>query len=128
MAHYLGYACVGLVLALVATTTLMSVQDRVKEHAVLQTLGFTGAGVFGMVLSESFVLSLIGGVLGVGAAVVVLATSHLSVGAEAVTIAFGPSWEIAGLGMAVAAVVGILAGIAPGWHAARADIVSALRG
>ena len=42
LAHYLGYACVGLVLALVATTTVMSVQDRIKEHAVLQTLGFTG--------------------------------------------------------------------------------------
>src|SRR5262249_13127686 len=39
LAHYLGYACVGLVLALLATTTLMAVQDRVREHAVLQTLG-----------------------------------------------------------------------------------------
>ena len=38
--HWLGYACVGLVLSLVATTTVMSVQDRIKEHAVLQTLGF----------------------------------------------------------------------------------------
>ena len=37
--HWLGYACVGLVLSLVATTTVMSVQDRIKEHAVLQTLG-----------------------------------------------------------------------------------------
>ncbi|MCR9117717.1 MAG: ABC transporter permease, partial [bacterium] len=37
--HWLGYACVGLVLALVATTTVMSVQDRIKEHGVLQTIG-----------------------------------------------------------------------------------------
>lgn len=41
-ANYLGYACVGLVLALVATTTVMAVQDRIREHAVLQTLGFSG--------------------------------------------------------------------------------------
>src|SRR5262249_34246649 len=34
-ARHLGYACVGLVLALVATTTVMAVQDRVREHAVL---------------------------------------------------------------------------------------------
>lgn len=128
MAHYLGYACVGLVLALVATTTLMSVQDRVKEHAVLQTLGFTGARVFGLVLSESFVLSLAGGAAGVGTAMFVLATSHLAVGAEAVTIAFTPSGQLAGLGLAVAGVVGVLAGIAPGWHAARTEIVAALRG
>tara|TARA_R110002049_G_scaffold309101_2_gene516929 strand:- start:59893 stop:60195 length:303 start_codon:yes stop_codon:yes gene_type:complete len=38
-AHWLGYACVGLVLSLVATTTVMSVQDRIKEYAVLQTIG-----------------------------------------------------------------------------------------
>ena len=45
MAHYLGYACVGLVLSLVATTTIMSVEDRIKEHAVLQTIGFSGPRV-----------------------------------------------------------------------------------
>jgi putative ABC transport system permease protein len=127
LAHYLGYACVGLVLSLVATTTVMSVQDRIQEHAVLQTLGFTGSRVFGLVLTESTLLSILGGVLGVGTAMLMLAWSHLSVGAEAVTIAFQPSWSLAATGIVVAAVVGVLAGIAPGWHAARADIVGALR-
>ena len=127
LAHYLGYACVGLVLALVATTTIMSVQDRIQEHAVLQTLGFTGGRVFTLVMSESTLLSLAGGVVGVGAAMLVLQWSHLSVGAEAVTIAFRPSWSLALTGIAVSAVVGILAGLAPGWHAARTEIVTALR-
>ena len=127
LAHYLGYACVGLVLALVATTTVMSVQDRVKEHAVLQTLGFTGLRVFQLVVSESMILSVVGGMLGVGAAMLILAISHLSVGAEAVTIAFQPSWNLALKGILVSAVVGILAGLAPGLHAARAEIVPALR-
>jgi putative ABC transport system permease protein len=127
LAHYLGYACVGLVLALVATTTVMSVQDRIQEHAVLQTLGFTGPRVFRLVVVESTLLAVLGGVLGVGAAMLMLQMSHLSVGAEAVTIAFRPSWTLAATGMIVAGVVGILAGLAPGWHAARTDIVAALR-
>jgi putative ABC transport system permease protein len=127
LAHYLGYACVGLVLALVATTTVMSVQDRIKEHAVLQTLGFTGRRVFGLVLSESTLLSLAGGVVGVALAMLVLQLNHLSVGAEAVTIAFRPSWSLAVTGVVISGVVGILAGLAPGWHAARAQIVAALR-
>jgi putative ABC transport system permease protein len=127
LAHYLGYACVGLVLALVATTTVMSVQDRIREHAVLQTLGFTGRRVFRLVLSESTLLSLAGGIVGVGAAMLVLQLSHLSVGAEAVTIAFRPSWSLAATGIIVSAIVGLLAGIAPGWHAARTEIVPALR-
>lgn len=127
LAHYLGYACVGLVLALVATTTVMSVQDRVKEHAVLQTLGFTGGRVFALVLGESTLLSLVGGLLGVTLAMLVLQLSRLSVGAEAVTIAFRPSWSLAATGLVVSAVVGVLAGLAPGLHAARAHIVPALR-
>ncbi len=127
LAHYLGYACVGLVLALVATTTVMSVQDRVKEHAVLQTLGFTGSRVFRLVVSESTLLSLAGGIFGVAAAMLVLQFRHLSVGAEAVTIAFRPSWSLAAIGIVVSAAVGIAAGMVPGWHAARTDIVSALR-
>jgi putative ABC transport system permease protein len=127
LSHYLGYACVSLVLALVSTTTVMSVQDRIKEHAVLQTLGFTGRRVFELVVSESFLLSIAGGVLGIGGAMLVLQLSHLSVGAEAVTIAFRPSWWLSTLGLFVAGAVGILAGIAPGIHASRTDIVSALR-
>lgn len=127
LSHYLALACVGLVLALVATTTVMSVQDRVKEHAVLHTIGFTGYRVFQLVLGESVLLSIAGGVLGVGAAMIVLSVSRISVGAEAVTIAFQPTWPLALTGLAVSAIVGVLAGIVPGWHAARTEIVPALR-
>lgn len=127
MAHYLGYACVGLVLALVATTTVMSVQDRLQEHAVLQTLGFSGPRVFRLVMTESVLLSVAGGCVGVTVAMLILKVSSLSVGAEAVTIAFTPSWRLASLGILVSLFAGILAGIAPAIHAARTDIVPALR-
>ena len=127
MAHYLGFACVGLVLALVATTTVMSVEDRVKEHAVLQTIGFSGLRVFGLVMTESVLLSGLGGGVGVAAATVMLQLSSLSVGAEAVTIAFTPSLRLAALGVVVSLAAGSLAGVAPAVRAARAEIVPALR-
>jgi putative ABC transport system permease protein len=127
MAHYLGYACVGLVLALVATTTVMSVQDRIKEHAMLQTIGFSGSLVFRLIMIESVILSFAGGIIGVGSAMLVLKISSLSVGAEAVTIAFTPSVRLAVTGLIVSAVAGTLAGIAPAIHAARTEIVPALR-
>ena len=127
MAHYLGYACVGLVLALVATTTVMSVQDRVREHAVLQTIGFSGPRVFRLVLAESVFLSLAGGMTGVAAALLTLEFSSLAVGAEAVTVAFTPSLRLAIMGLIVSLVAGTLAGLAPAWHAARTEIVPALR-
>jgi putative ABC transport system permease protein len=105
----------------------MSVQDRVKEYAVLQTIGFTPARVFGLVMSESILLSIAGGVCGVGAAMTALHLSSLSVGAEAVTIAFTPSIRLAVIGLIVSMVAGALAGIAPAIAAARVAIVPALR-
>lgn len=127
MTHYLGFACVGLVLSLVATTTVMSVQDRIKEHAVLQTIGFTGMKVFLLVLAESALLGTAGGIIGVTAAMVVLQLSHLSLGAEAVMIAFSPSLRLAVSGIIVAALAGVVAGVIPAIHAARTEIVPALR-
>ena len=127
MAHYLGMACVGLVLAMVATTTVMSVQDRIKEHAVLQTIGYSGAKVFQIVIAESSFLSLIGGLVGVAAAMLVLQWSSLAVGASAVTIAFKPSLQLAITGVLVSGVTGLLAGIFPAIQAARTEIVKGLR-
>ena len=127
MAHYLGYACVGLVLALVATTTIMSVEDRIKEHAVLQTIGFSGPRIFRLVMTESVLLSIGGGIIGVTTATLALELSSLSVGAEAVTIAFTPSVRLAVIGLIVSSFAGTLAGIAPALIASRTDIVPALR-
>jgi len=126
-AHYLGYACVGLVLALVATTTVMAVQDRIKEHAVLQTLGVRPARVARIVLAESLLLCFAGGLLGTGFALAILAWGGLAIGAEGVTIAFRPSIQLAAAGLLVSAIVGILAGIIPATQATRTPIVTALR-
>lgn len=125
--HWLGYACVGLVLSLVATTTVMSVQDRIKEHAVLQTLGLRPLRVFRLVVLESVLLSTLGGILGVAGSTMLLSSTGMSVAAEGVTIAFEPSLTLAMQGIVVALAVGVLAGIAPGWHAARTQIVPALQ-
>ncbi len=127
MTHYLGFACLGLVLALVATTTVMSVQDRQKEHAVLQAIGFSGPRVFRLVLTESVLLSAVGGLIGVAGAMLMLKLSHLSVSAEAVAIAFTPTVRLAVAGFAVSLLAGILAGVFPAWHAARTEVAPALR-
>jgi putative ABC transport system permease protein len=114
-------------LALVATTTVMAVEDRVREHAVLQTLGFSPRRVFSLVLAECLLVGLAGGLLGVGLAEGVLTWCGLSVTAEGVTIDFAPSMSLGIAGLVLAAAVGIMAGLAPSWRAARADIVMSLR-
>ncbi|MDA0834736.1 MAG: ABC transporter permease [Planctomycetota bacterium] len=126
-AHWLGYACVGLVLALVTTTSLMSVQDRIKEHAVLQTLGVRPARVFRLVIAEGLLLCNAGGIFGVALALAMLSWSGLAVGAEGVTIAFRPSIHLAISGATVTAIVGIVASVLPALQAARTPIVASLR-
>lgn len=126
-AHWLGYACVGLVLALVATTTVMSVQDRIKEHAVLQTLGVRPARVFRIVVAESVMLCFAGGVLGTSIALAALAFSGMAVGAEGVTVAFRPSPQLGMQGLLISLFVGAIAGLIPALQAATAPIVTSLR-
>jgi putative ABC transport system permease protein len=126
-AAHLGFACVGLVLMLVATTTVMAVQDRVREHALLQTLGFPGPLLFRLIVTESLLVSLAGGVLGIGAAFAALWWSGLTVGTEGVSIAFLPSASLALTALGITAAVGMLAGLVPAWQAARAEIVASLR-
>src|SRR5262245_16999912 len=126
-ARYLGYACVALVLTLVGTTTLMAVQDRVREHAVLQTLGYSWRRIFGFVMIESVLVSLTGGIIGIAGALAILSWKGLAVGSEGVTIAFSTSPTIGLVGLLVTVVVGLAAGIVPAWTAARAEVVESLR-
>ena len=126
-AHWLGYACVGLVLSLVATTTVMSVQDRIKEYAVLQTIGVRPMRALRLVLAESTILCLVGGIAGTALALAALGVGGFAIGAEGATIAFRPSLGLAITGGVVSLIVGIAAGLAPAIQAATVPIVNALR-
>lgn len=126
-AHWLGYACVGLVLSLVATTTVMSVQDRIKEYAVLQTIGVRPLTTLRLVLTESTLLCFVGGVSGTLMALVALQLGGFAIGAEGATIAFRPTLSLAITGSLVSVAVGIVAGMAPAIQAATIPIVNALR-
>ncbi len=64
----LGWACLAAVLALITNAIVLSMRDRVKEHAVLQTLGFRGWLIGRMVVAEGLFLGLLGGGLGAAAA------------------------------------------------------------
>jgi putative ABC transport system permease protein len=126
-AHWLGYACVGLVLSLVATTTVMSVQDRIKEYAVLQTIGVRPLTTLRLVLTESTLLCLIGGLSGTLLAIIALSLGGFAIGAEGATIAFRPTLSLAISGSLISIFVGLIAGIAPAMQAATVPIVNALR-
>ena len=120
--------CVGVVVVLVANSVVMAAQDRVKEHAVLQTLGFSGLRILGLMLAESFLISLAGGVLGTLACVAWLMWRPMTLSTEGVSIDFIATPELVGLGLGLSAIVGLAAGLIPAWQAGRKEIVTSLRG
>ncbi|MBL8891485.1 MAG: ABC transporter permease [Planctomycetaceae bacterium] len=126
-AYWLGLACVGLVLSLVATTTVMSVQDRVQEHAVLQTLGLRPGRVMRLILAESTLLCFSGGVLGVAVAWLILSWGNFSVGAEGVAITLRPSFPLIVSGLGISIVLGMVASVIPAYQSTRSNLVLALR-
>lgn len=124
---YVALGCVAAVIALVANTIVLSVQERVRLYAVLQTLGFTGRKIAGLIVAEGLVLSLIGGGVGTIAALAFLSWGRFNLSNEGLSIAFqaGPRVWISAL--AVTVTVGVLAGLAPAWRASRLPIASSFR-
>jgi putative ABC transport system permease protein len=126
-ARWLGLACAGVALVLVANTVVMSIQERVREFAVLRTLGFRERHVAGLVVGEALLLTLIGGGLGLAGALATVSWSDLTIGSEGVPVAFDASAALVLRGIAIAAATGVAAGLWPALVSARAPIVESLR-
>lgn len=125
--QYLGWACLAAVLALVANAIVLSVQDRVKEHAVLQTLGFRSSLIARLIISEGVLIGVIGGVLGTAAAIAVVKHGQFTLSNEGFSISVSSDWSTAALGLTISALVGIVAGLVPAWQAGRREIAHCFR-
>jgi putative ABC transport system permease protein len=108
-----------------ANTMAMSIRERTREVAVLRTLGFTRGSILKLLLSESIVISLIGGLLGIAlGTVVILFMSQPGIGLP-VSMHMTPATAL--VVMSVAALVGIVSGLIPSYRASNLGIVDALR-
>jgi putative ABC transport system permease protein len=113
-------------LLLTGNTMAQAVRDRIPELAVLKTIGFRDGSVLGLVLAESVLLVLIGGVLGLGLAA--LLGPVLSAGSGGVLNMPPVSWKSWLLGLSLMVGIGLLVGALPAIRAMRLNIVDALAG
>jgi putative ABC transport system permease protein len=125
--RWLGWGCLAAVLALVGNAIVLSVQDRIREHAILQTLGFRGHQIARLIISEGLVLSLTGAVIGCAGAIGFLSYSALALTVESHSIPVQATPMVFVWGIVIAAGVGVLAGLVPAWQVGRREIVSCFR-
>lgn len=113
------------ILLVAGNTMAQSVRERLSELAVLKTLGFANGSVLGLVLAESILVMLIGGLIGLALSWFVL------VGASRQMGTFLPgglvlSAEAVLNGILFMILAGIAAGLFPALRAMRLTIVDAL--
>ncbi|MSR18552.1 MAG: FtsX-like permease family protein [Phycisphaerales bacterium] len=126
-AGWIGYASLIAVFALIANAIALSVRDRVRDHAILQTLGFPGALIGSLVVTESLALAVAGGIVGAVAAFAAVSFSAISFTMEGVSIDVSARPMLAAFGLALAIVLGLVAGVLPAISAARREITASFR-
>ena len=113
-------------LLLTGNTMAQAVRERIPELAVLKTLGFTNGTVLVLVLVESVLLIVLGGVLGMGlASVMIPVVSGASNGMIALPSIPAQTWA---LGLLLMVAIGLIVGALPATRAMRLKIVDALAG
>lgn len=125
--RWIGLGAVVAVLGLVANAVLLVVRTRVRENAVLQTLGYPDRAVAWLVLVEGILLGMAGGILGAGSAMGFLAAARITFGNEGQVLAVLPDPVILARGLLLALGLGAVAALYPAWVAVRRPIVESLR-
>jgi putative ABC transport system permease protein len=105
-----------------ANTVAMAVRERTREMAILRTLGYTPGEILQLVLGESVLISIFGGIAGLALGML------LSKGMESGAFPFqGLKWQAAAIVLALAIAIGLFAALVPAIIASRKNVVESLR-
>ena len=124
----LGISVIALVVGAiaVANTVLMSVFERTREFGVIRALGAKPGFLFGLVLSEAIILSLIGAgfgvLLGQGGIALVNRVAENLIGLEVAALTL----RLVFFAVAIAITMGLVSGLLPAARAARIPIAVAM--
>ncbi|HYO07907.1 MAG TPA: ABC transporter permease [Tepidisphaeraceae bacterium] len=125
--QYLGWGCLAAVLALVGNAIVLSVQDRIKEHAVLQTLGYQGGLIARLIVTEGLLLGLIGGTVGTALALLAIRFGNFSISTDGLSVNMTAGLGVVLIALAASALLGVFAGLVPAVQASRRQITECFR-
>jgi putative ABC transport system permease protein len=120
-----SWVVIGVILMVLANTMAMSARERQGEYAVLKTLGFKARHLAGLILGESLLLALAGGLL--GELLTFPAVHFFKTQLGQYFRVFPLTNATLALGLATALAVGLLAALLPAYRASRLSIAAALR-
>ena len=106
----------------VANVMLMSVSERKNEIGLRRAVGARPRDIWWQFVLESTLVTTLGGLI----AVILGLTALRVIAAQTASAAVFP-WAVTFLGLAIAIIVGVLAGVLPARRAARLDPVESLR-
>lgn len=112
-------------------TMYAAVAYRGREIATLRVLGFSRPAILTSFVLESLLLALLGALVGI---LLMLPFNGMQTGTSnqvtfsEVVFSLRITPTVAGLAMAFALIMGLFGGLFPAWHAARQNILNALRG
>lgn len=116
-----------MILLVVGNTMAMSIRERAHEIAILKSMGFQNGSLIGMLVSESVIISLMGGALGCVGAKVLFGWVDIS----RISFGFVRQFQVGiptlVLGLGIALAVGIVSGGIPALLVARLRVAEGLR-
>jgi len=112
------------ILMIVGNTMVMTVRERTREIGVLKALGFPRGRVLRLVLGESVLLALLGGLVGMALAVLAIWAMRPGLAQFGARMAMTPGILFFAIGLMLA--LGILTGTVPAINAMRLKIAESL--
>lgn len=116
---------------IVANTVAMSARERVNEIAVMRVLGFRRSHILSFILSESVLMSLLGGLVGILLAKFLLIPAIVAGGSKTALsvflLNFKVTWQVLLAAFGISVGVGVLAGFVPAIRSSQVRIVDGLR-
>lgn len=123
----IGMAVVFAILLVTANAMMMNQRERTSEVAVMKTVGFSDARVFGLIIVEAAVISMTGAVLGLGAATLLPIVTGFADSGGGFLPGFHVTLSTQLVGATVALLLTVASGVFPAWQAAKLPVVQALR-
>ena len=121
----IGTAVFFAILLVAANTMMMAARERTREMAILKSVGFRDGLLFGLVMGEAGLLSVLGGAIGILGAKLLFDATKFDAGG--MLPGFQLKWITVASGIGISLGLGLLSGIVPAIQAARLPVIQAIR-